>query len=70
MSEQFDFTINITGMNCQHCSASVTNAIKAVPNVSDVEVNLAENRAYIKGGNADKNAIIEAVRDAGFDVKN
>ena len=69
MSSNFDFTMDIIGMNCQHCSAAVTNAIKDVTNVTGVEVKLEENRAYIAGSQADKNAIIEAVRDAGFDVK-
>jgi copper chaperone CopZ len=65
---KFDLTADIQGMSCAHCSAAVTEAIKGVPGVSGVEVKLKENKAYIKG-NPNKDAVIEAVKEAGFGAK-
>jgi copper chaperone len=70
MSDKFDFTLDIDGMSCNHCVMAVTKAIKGVAGVDNVEVKLQENRAYVKGPGADRKAIAEAIREAGFDVKN
>ncbi|MCL1911903.1 MAG: heavy-metal-associated domain-containing protein [Leptospirales bacterium] len=69
MNEKFDFSADIKGMNCSHCSAAVNEAIRGVPGVSDVEVKLDEKRAYIKGDASLKDAIVRAVKDAGFDAQ-
>jgi len=68
MNEKFDFTADINGMSCSHCSAAVAEAIKSVPGVSGVEVKLDEKKAYIKGDASLKDAVVKAVKDAGFDA--
>lgn len=40
-------TINIEGMNCNGCVRSVTNALKQVAGVTNVEVSLSEKRAVV-----------------------
>ena len=40
-------TLNVTGMTCQGCVASVTRVLKAVPGVSDVVVTLQPGTATV-----------------------
>lgn len=56
----------ITGMMCGHCKAHVEDAIKAVEGVDTFEVNLASGTAVVEG-DAEKDAIISAVKAAGYD---
>lgn len=59
---------NIKGMNCPHCQAAVTKSIAAVEGVTQVDVNLSTGIAKVEGThNSEK--LIEAVRQAGFDVE-
>ncbi len=57
----------IKGMECAHCQAAVTNAIRGVDGVEDVEVNLSSRTATVRGPFSSE-AIISAVRAAGFDI--
>ena len=41
--------INIEGMTCNHCVMNVKNAILSINGVTDVEVNLNDKAAIIKG---------------------
>lgn len=59
----------IVGMNCPHCQAAVTKAISGVDGVTDVEVSLSSGLAKVQGSH-DSAKLAEAVRMAGFDVKN
>lgn len=58
----------ILGMNCPHCQASVVKSIRSVDGVKDVDVNLSTGKALVEGEH-DSDALIAAVRAAGFDVK-
>lgn len=58
----------IKGMNCPHCQAAVTKAIAGVAGVTSVEVSLSESKATVEG-NHETEALIEAVRSAGFDAQ-
>lgn len=58
----------ITGMNCPHCQAAVKKAIESVNGVGRVDVNLSAGRATVEGESSPE-AIIAAVRAAGFDAK-
>jgi Cu+-exporting ATPase len=60
----------IAGMTCASCVMHVENALKDVPGVLSVVVNLATERAtvtYIPGA-VEKGQLVEAVRYAGYDV--
>lgn len=56
----------IKGMNCQHCQATVTKAIRNVDGVTDVSVDLSTGIALVEG-NPDSEAVRKAVIAAGFD---
>lgn len=57
----------IKGMNCPHCQAAVTKSIAGVPGVCQVDVNLSTGKAVVEGEH-DSDALVTAVRNAGFDV--
>ena len=62
--------LNVQGMSCQGCVASVTRVLKAVPGVSDVDVTLQPPRARIAYDGARTTAAVlkAAVEDAGYGV--
>ena len=57
----------VEGMHCNHCKASVENAIKQLKGVTDVQVNLEQKTVSVEGtASADK--IREAIVKSGFEV--
>ena len=56
----------INGMACQHCKNNVEKQLAKVPGVETVEVNLDKAVATVTG-NADSNAVIEAIQLAGYE---
>ncbi len=60
-------SLKITGMTCNHCVASVKKALESVPGVESVEVTLEPGGATIEGS-ADTDALIAAVKAAGYDA--
>ena len=64
MKQQF----NVTGMSCAACSAHVEKAVRALPGLQDVQVNLlagSMTTEYTEGQLSDQE-IIQAVIDAGY----
>lgn len=61
-------TYKIEGMACPHCKATVEKAIRGLDGVENVDVDLAKGTATVDG-TATPEAVAEAVRLAGFDVK-
>ena len=63
-------TLKIQGMTCNHCAMRVAKALKAVPGVSDAQVDLQKAEATVQYDEAkvgtDKMAV--AVVDAGYKV--
>jgi copper chaperone CopZ len=60
-------TIKIEGMSCNHCVMNVKKAISGVNGVTDVDVNLAQGEAYVKGV-FDLHTIESAVHEVGYEV--
>jgi uncharacterized membrane protein YraQ (UPF0718 family)/copper chaperone CopZ len=58
--------LNISGMNCSHCSGSVERALAEMEGVHRVEVLLDEGRALVRGLNLDGDALVAAVDKLGF----
>ncbi|WP_375741224.1 heavy metal translocating P-type ATPase [Pseudomonas boanensis] len=60
----------ITGMTCASCAGRVERALRKVPGVADVTVNLASERAHLQlFGQPDSNALIQAVAAAGYQAR-
>lgn len=60
--------LKITGMTCDHCVRSVTNALKDVPGVEDVTVSLENNEAIVKGNSLDVAALVAAVAEEEYEA--
>ncbi|WP_291426566.1 heavy-metal-associated domain-containing protein [Deinococcus sp.] len=60
--------LKVTGMSCGHCVSAVEKAIKSVPGVKSVLVNLQEGKAVIEG-DADSKALVAAIMDEGYGVE-
>jgi len=62
--------IEIEGMSCEHCQKAVTDALKAVPGVLSVDVDLKAGVASV--GYDEKKASLPQMRaaviEAGYDV--
>ena len=56
---------NVTGMSCAACSARVEKAVSQVEGVTSCSVSLLTNSMGVEGS-ASHDAIIEAVRNAGY----
>ncbi len=70
MSAQTKVVLPIEGMTCASCVNHITRALKKVPGVADAQVNLATERATVvfENGAVPLTDLIQAVRDAGYDV--
>jgi copper chaperone len=62
-------SINIKGMNCQHCVMAVTKALNTIEGIKDVKVDLKTGSAtYDETKPVDLKLIAEAVKKAGYEV--
>jgi P-type Cu+ transporter len=57
--------LSISGMTCAGCVATVENALKNVPGVTEVAVNFAEHTATVHG-RVDAQALMAAVMASGY----
>ena len=60
--------LQVTGMTCEHCVTAVTRAVKAVPSVEGVTVDL-EHGAVTVQGTPDETAVREAITEEGYEVQ-
>ncbi|KQT51197.1 ATPase [Aureimonas sp. Leaf454] len=62
--------LDIDGMSCASCVGRVERAIAAVPGVASATVNLAAERADVTfAGPGDSAAVLHAVEEAGYEVR-
>lgn len=63
-------TINVEGMQCNHCKMSVEKALNSLEGVKKVEVNLENKTAIIESDKEiDDDKIKNAIEEAGFTIK-
>jgi copper chaperone len=62
--------INVEGMSCEHCVKAVTDAVVALPSVSDVSVDMEGGTASLTYDSSETSldAIKEAIEDQGYDI--
>lgn len=66
-TEVCEANFNVTGMNCASCVAHVNKAMRAVPGVQDVTINLAVGKAAVTfSDQATPAAIAAAATEAGY----
>jgi copper chaperone CopZ len=61
-------TLSVPGMTCGHCEAAVKQEVGAVPGVTGVEVDLDTKDVAVSGTDLDRDLIVAAIDEAGFDV--
>lgn len=59
--------LTVTGMTCQHCVAAVTRALRAVPGVTGVRVDLPSGRVEVEGSAAPA-LLRAAIMDEGYGI--
>jgi copper chaperone CopZ len=58
-------TITVEGMSCGHCEEAVEAALRDVDGVTDATADRDAGRASVEG-DADVDALVRAVEDAGY----
>jgi copper chaperone len=66
MSDTLTFTV--PGMTCGHCEASVKREVGSVSGVDIVDVDLQTKLVTVSGAALDRDAIVAAIDEAGFDA--
>ena len=62
-------TYSVRGMTCAHCVRAVTEEVREVPGVVDVEVDLATGDLHVQTeGPLDHGAVAAAVEEAGYEL--
>ena len=59
--------VTIKGMSCQHCVASVKEALENIPGIKSVDVNLDKGVANYQG-DVSEDSIEQAIKKIGFEV--
>ena len=63
-----ELQLAVRGMTCASCVARVEKALKKVPGVEEASVNLATEKANVRGPALDAEAIVAAVAQAGYEA--
>jgi copper chaperone len=61
-------TFSVPGMTCGHCEAAVKKEVGAVTGVTGVEVDLDTKDVTVTGTDLDRDKLVEAIDEAGYDV--
>ena len=61
--------LTVEGMTCEHCAASVRDALQEIPGVSSATVNLSTGRVRITGTDLDSEHLASAVTAAGYEAE-
>ena len=65
----YDYAHSVKGMSCNHCKQAVTQALEALPGVSDVNVNLEKGEATWKESQPlDIAEVKKAINKLGFEA--
>ncbi len=60
--------LRVTGMTCEHCVTAITRALKRVPAVEDVTVDLLRGSVAVRG-NPEIGAVRAAIAEEGYGVE-
>lgn len=63
-----ELTLEIQGMSCAHCLASVRKALASVPGVTVRDVAIGSATLDLDPTVADIGTVIDAVQDAGYEA--
>jgi copper chaperone CopZ len=63
-----ELTFTVPGMSCGHCEAAVKGEVTKVTGVTDVAVDLETKIVTVAGDALDRDAIVAAIDEAGYEV--
>ena len=61
-------TLNVEGINCSHCVASIKKELSALDNIKSVNVSIEEGKVQITGSELDKEQIVKIINSLGFKI--
>lgn len=59
---------DVKGMTCDNCVHHVTEAVRGVPGVAAVKVELATNSATVEGDAVDPGKVVAAIEEEGYEA--
>ena len=68
MNDTSSITFSVPGMTCGHCEAAIKQEVGAVDGVDGVDVDLETKDVVVTGTSLDRDALVAAIDEAGFDV--
>lgn len=60
--------LKVSGMTCEHCVRAITQAVKALPGVEGVSVDLARGDVTVTGTPSER-AVRDAIAEEGYTVQ-
>lgn len=63
-----EIQLHVPGMSCGHCEAAVKGEVSKVAGVSGVAVDLQTKIVTVAGDALDRDAIVAAIDEAGYEV--
>ena len=63
-----ELNFHVPGMSCGHCESAVKSEVGKVSGVATVAVDLGSKIVTVDGTSLDREAIVAAIGEAGFDV--
>ncbi len=63
-------TLKVEGMTCDHCVQTVTGAVKSLPGIEKVSVDLGAKQVQVSydGNQVEISAIEDKIKEAGYEV--
>jgi len=62
-----NYKIFVKGMSCNHCKINVEKALKEIPGISAIKVELDQSMAFFEGDDIDLNLIKRCVEGVGYE---
>jgi len=60
-------TLKVPDMSCGHCVSSISGAVRGLPGVTEVNVDLERKLVEVDGDGVDVAPVEEAIREAGYE---
>lgn len=66
MTDSATTTYSVPEISCGHCKSTIEAAVQGLGDIARVEVDIDAKTVFVDGG--DRDAIVTAIEDAGYDV--
>jgi len=63
-----ELTLHVPGMTCGHCESAVKSEVGKVAGVATIAVDLGTKIVTVDGASLDRDAVVAAIAEAGFEV--